>query len=281
MKQVRITEAFIFAFESIKKYPMLLLAPSIFLNLISNSFSLFSDTIKNLPGLTAMASQSSQFDKIGSLFSGLSFTPFVIGIIVFASILIILLLAILVLIGITLQIGYIRIAFHVFDRSEEEPTWSVYNNFGTGIIRKYFWTALVIFFIVLGGLILFVVPGIVLSLIYQFALFILVEKKVRTSDALRLSDQLTNGIKWQLFGFALLVVFLQLLIVFPLSMLKSPNMNFLYLPLNTIIPPIVSMFSLLASIFVYKDISEQAYYQESLANESREKSELMEEKKVS
>lgn len=257
MKQVRITEAFIFSFEALKKYPMLLLAPSIFLNLISNGFSLFHETINKLPGITAMASQSSQLDKLSSLFSGLSFTPFVIGIIIFATILVILLLAISIIIGITLQIGYLRIAFHLFDHTEEEPTWSIFNNFGTGIIGRYFWTGVVIFFIILGGLILLIVPGIIFSLMYQFTLFVLVEKKVSTSEALQLSKQLTNGIKWQLLGFAFLVVCLEILLIYPLTMLKSLNITFLYLPLNTIISPIISMFVLLASIFIYKDISAQ------------------------
>ena len=280
MKQVRITEAFIFAFETLKKYPMLLLAPSIFLNLISNSFSMFVKPLAKLPGLTAMASQSPVLDKLTSLFSNLTFSPFVVGLIIFVLFVFIILLAVSIIIGITLQIGYIRIAIHAFDHTEEEPTWKIYNNFGTGIIGKYFWTSLLIGLMVLGGLILLIVPGVIISLMYQFTLFILVEKKLKTNEALQRSNQLTDGIKWQLFGFALLVGFLMILIELPISLLQTLKLNFLYLPLETIVSPIVAMFFTIAGIFIYKDINSQVESLDNLIAESSDRVNQQEESEV-
>ena len=160
--------------------------------------------------------------------------------------------------------------------TEALPMWKMYNNFGTGIIGKYFWTSVLIGFMVLGGLILLIVPGVIISLMYQFALFILVEKKLKTNEALHRSNQLTNGIKWQLFGFSLLVGFLAILIQLPISLLQNLNLNFLYLPLNTIVSPIVAMFITMAGIFIYKDISAQEEDLDNLIKESSEQNPLSE-----
>lgn len=254
MKQIRIMEAFVFAFESLKKYPMLLLAPPIFFSLIGNGLRIFSNVTSKIPVFTAMAVETNPLEKFGFLFTKSPISTSLIAIFVFSFIVI---LAIVITISISLEIGRIRIAFHVFEKSDEEATWSLYNNFGKGIIGKYFWASLLLVLIILGGLILFLVPGFILALMYQFVLFILVEKKVSISNAFQQSNKLTNGIKWQLFGFGLLVFFLELMILIPMSLLQKAGLNFIYFPLNIIVTPIVGVFFFMASIFIYKDIGSQ------------------------
>lgn len=249
MKQVRISEAFIFAFGTLKKYPMLLLAPSIILNLFTNGTTL----LKRVPALTPLFTNPEKFNyaSIESFTKNIS-PSLMVSLFIGALIL----LFIAVIIGITLQIGYIRIGIHVFNQQIEEPRWNFYNNFGSGIISTYFGAGLLLGCIILGGLILLVVPAFIFALMYQFTLFILVEKKLSINASLTWSKELTNGIKWQLFGYALLQIFLTILINMPISLLA--RMPYLYLPLETIVTPIIGMFFTLAGIFIYKDIVSQS-----------------------
>ena len=59
--------------------------------------------------------------------------------------------------------------------------------------------------IIIAGVILLIVPGIIWAIKYQFAPYIVMEKNVRVGEALRESGHLTDGYKWRLFMFGLLV----------------------------------------------------------------------------
>lgn len=59
--------------------------------------------------------------------------------------------------------------------------------------------------IVLGGLILLVVPGIVWGVKYQFVPYIVMERDMRIWDAFRESDRITEGYKWKLLGFGIVL----------------------------------------------------------------------------
>jgi hypothetical protein len=262
MKQVRILEAFILAFNSLKKYPMLLLAPSIVLNLLNNGLTL----VMKLPAFSFLTENIDKLDKIKLETFIKHFSPTTLT---FFLVLAVIIIVVTIVLSIILQIGYIRISIHLFDKKTDTPSWNFYNHFGLGIISKYFWASLLLVLIILGGFIFLIVPALILSFMFQFMLFVLVEKDSTISDAFKKSNQLTNGIKWQLFAYALLQGFLTILVLLPIMLLE--NIPYIYLPLNTIVVPIVGMFFTLAGIFIYKDIASQVENSESLVTDSSER----------
>jgi len=74
---------------------------------------------------------------------------------------------------------------------------------------KYFWRVLgamvLVFLIVAAGFILFIVPGIIWGLRYQFVLNLIVDKDMDISEAMHKSAELTKGVMWQLLVFNLAV----------------------------------------------------------------------------
>lgn len=90
--------------------------------------------------------------------------------------------------------------------------------------------------IVVAGLLLLIVPGIIWALKYQFALTLVVDRKLNPFQALRKSAEMTAGLKWDLFG---------LVLVFKIVLL----IGFLALIVGLLVAiPITA----LASIYVYK-----------------------------
>lgn len=55
--------------------------------------------------------------------------------------------------------------------------------------------------IVIGGLILLVFPGIIWSIKYMMAPYLVIDKGLKPVEALKESGRLTNGVKWDIFGF--------------------------------------------------------------------------------
>ncbi len=54
--------------------------------------------------------------------------------------------------------------------------------------------------IVLGGTLLFILPGIYFSLKYYFVPFLIIDKKMGPKEALAASAKMTDGVKWELVG---------------------------------------------------------------------------------
>lgn len=265
MKQVDISGAFSFAFQTLKKYPMLLLGPPIFFSFLSNLLNMF---IKKFTPILAESNDPKIFEAfIEKIFGKIELSHLTI-IIVILAVIVLLIVIISIIIGITLEIGRIRIAIHSFNKSEEDLTWNVYNNFGQGIIGKYFLTSLLLGLFILVGFIFLIIPAFIVALMFQFTLFILVEKKVKIIDSFKISYKLTNGIKWQLFGYGLLIFFIAIIIMIPIALLENFKLIYIYLPLNTIVTPIVSMYFAMAMLYIYKDVSDQEENLDRLIAES-------------
>ncbi len=96
-----------------------------------------------------------------------------------------------------------------------------------GQFFRYYLGSLLYGFIVLGGFLLFIIPGIIWLVKYKYTLFLIVDKGMGPIDALRTSSVMTKDIKWRLFlldfGFALvalagiLALVLGLLITVPVA----------------------------------------------------------------
>jgi len=73
---------------------------------------------------------------------------------------------------------------------------------------RFLTTGFVYVLVVALGLVLFVVPGVLWLVRYCASLYLVVDKGMGTREAMRTSAELTRGVRWQLFRFALACIVL-------------------------------------------------------------------------
>ena len=61
------------------------------------------------------------------------------------------------------------------------------------------------------GLVLLIVPGIIFALMFMFATFIVIERELGPIEAMKESNRITRGHKWNLLGFLLMLFLINLL----------------------------------------------------------------------
>lgn len=98
-------------------------------------------------------------------------------------------------------------------------------------IGRYFVASILYGLIVVGGLILFIVPGIIWSIKYKFYPYFIVEKNAGIWESMLLSGKATDGNKWTLLGLGIvlglinlggaLLLGLGLLVTVPVTMLAG------------------------------------------------------------
>lgn len=76
---------------------------------------------------------------------------------------------------------------------------------------KYLGTSILLSLAVGIGFVLLIVPGIIFGLMFMFAPFVVIERELGPIDAMNESNRLTREYKWQLLGFVLLLVLINLL----------------------------------------------------------------------
>lgn len=77
------------------------------------------------------------------------------------------------------------------------------------VFVKFILTTLMYWFFVCLGMILFIVPGVIVMIKYQFApLIVLDEKEIGIREAFHKSNVLASGVQWKLFWFSLICDFL-------------------------------------------------------------------------
>jgi len=76
---------------------------------------------------------------------------------------------------------------------------------------KFLLTLVAYLLIIIGGFILLIVPGIVWSLKYMFAPYLVMSRKLGVGEALKESARITNGKKWQLLWFVILLCLVNIL----------------------------------------------------------------------
>jgi uncharacterized membrane protein len=129
--------------------------------------------------------------------------------------------------GIILQMGLIKIALKFCDNEKGTfaDLFSIYPLFFNYLI------GFILYVVIIGvGMILFIIPGIILAIQFQFFSFFIVDKGLSPIEALKKSSQITKGIKWDLFLFDLLIVIINflgslflgigLLITFPITLVS-------------------------------------------------------------
>ncbi|MBP7842866.1 hypothetical protein KA017_02585 [Candidatus Woesebacteria bacterium] len=75
-------------------------------------------------------------------------------------------------------------------------------------ILKFIAAQFLMIMIVLGGFLLFIIPGIIFSIKYMFTPYLMVDKDMGPIEALKASAKMTDGVKWDLVGFMAAVVIL-------------------------------------------------------------------------
>lgn len=105
-------------------------------------------------------------------------------------------------------IGFIRIALRFVDNEK-----AVFNDLFS--FPPYFWRYLggyiLYFLIVVGGMILLIIPGIIWAIKFQYFGYCIIDQNLDPVDALKKSSAITNGIKWELFGFGIVLALINIL----------------------------------------------------------------------
>jgi uncharacterized membrane protein len=76
---------------------------------------------------------------------------------------------------------------------------------------KYLGASILLALAVAIGFVLLIVPGIILGLMFMFTTFVVIEHELGPIDAMSESHRLTRGHKWQLLGFVLLLLLINVL----------------------------------------------------------------------
>lgn len=141
--------------------------------------------------------------------------------------------------GIILQIGLIRVYLDLIDQDKEDHLDTLFS--GAHLIWRYLGAAILYYAVVTIGFILFIIPGIYFGLKYQFFNYLIVDKNLQPFEALKKSAEMTEGVKWKLFGFA-----------FTLGGLNILGALVLIVGLFVTIPV-----SILAYVYVYRELSKR------------------------
>jgi len=75
----------------------------------------------------------------------------------------------------------------------------------------YLATRLLVGVVVVVGLILLIVPGVIFGLMFMFASYIVIDKGLGPVEAMKESKRITDGHKWDLLGFAILLLLINIL----------------------------------------------------------------------
>jgi len=104
--------------------------------------------------------------------------------------------------GFVVQMGLIRTSLKFCDgiKGQFDDLLSSFNILITFIAGTFLY-----FLIILGGLVLLVIPGVVWGVKFSFFAYFIVDKGMGPVEALRASGQATDGSKWDLFLFGLLI----------------------------------------------------------------------------
>lgn len=89
------------------------------------------------------------------------------------------------------------------------------------VAGQYIWVSILSGLIVLGGLILFIIPGVIFSLWYTFAPFVAILEKKHGMEALRESKKLVQGRWWTVFGYFFVLGLLFFVVSFAIQMIAS------------------------------------------------------------
>lgn len=107
-----------------------------------------------------------------------------------------------------ITIGFIKICLEICNNNDPDFT----NFFSKlNLVLNYFAGNILYGAIVLIGMLLLIIPGIIWAIKFQFYGFCIIDKNMGPIEALKKSAQITNGYKFNLFLFGILIAIINLL----------------------------------------------------------------------
>lgn len=103
---------------------------------------------------------------------------------------------------IMIGIGLTRFALDIIDGRKLEMK-TIFS--GLDVFGNFIGAVVLYGLIVIGGYILFIIPGIIWGVKYQFAPWLVVDQGLTPFEALRVSSDMTDGLKWDLFAFHIII----------------------------------------------------------------------------
>jgi len=123
---------------------------------------------------------------------------------------------------------------------------------------RYFWASLLVALISFALMIFFIIPGIIVAVLYSFALFVVIFEDGRTFSSVEKSYDLVKKYWWPVFGRFMLLG----LIAFILVSITNIPMNYLhdaakevYSVIFNLIWALLTPYFLVYTYFMYKDLS--------------------------
>ena len=113
-----------------------------------------------------------------------------------------------IIVRLIVSIGLIRIALKFSDN--EKPVFNDLFSFPP-FFWRYLGGSILFGLIVFGGMLLLIIPGIIWTIKFQYFGYCIIDKNLGPIDALKKSSAITNGIKWELFGFGIVLWLINLL----------------------------------------------------------------------
>lgn len=160
-----------------------------------------SDTLEMISSTVGVLSLSGAVGNILSIILG------IIGVI-----------TLIVFVFIPIVVGYYSVIFVL--RDPELTAWSAFKK-GLKFFWRYLWIIILMTVITLIGYLLFIIPGIIFSIWFTFAMYVLLIENIGGTKALGRSRQLVKGFWWTVFARLLLVAIFSMIISFILNLLTS------------------------------------------------------------
>ncbi len=137
------------------------------------------------------------------------------------------------------------------------------------VILNYFWLMLLFGLLQTAGILLFIIPGIIWSVTYAFAPFMLLDKQKGTIHAFRMGHRLIDGVRWRFFFSVLLIgviggIFVSVLttpftILFPESITTQSWFSFQNI-WSTFLTTFVTFYSIFFAASIYRQLIESIKY---------------------
>ncbi|MBI4826627.1 MAG: hypothetical protein HY807_09455 [Nitrospirae bacterium] len=112
-----------------------------------------------------------------------------------------------VILNFVVKLGFIRISLNFCDgvKSEFDELLSSF-----GLLTNYIWATILYVLIIVGGLVLFIVPGCIWAVKFNLFSYFMVEKGLGPIEALKASALATEGAKWDLATFGVLMLLINI-----------------------------------------------------------------------
>lgn len=205
--------------------------------LLSQAWAIYKQKLNAFLGITAIPALAIAVMALAVFASGKFFGPVIFAILSILS---------FAVFSISQTWGQIALLYAIKDRQEKIGVIEAYRR-GWHKIFSYWWVSALTGLIILGGFLLLIVPGIIFTVWFSFALFVLITEDLRGAKALSKSKEYVRG-NWSAVFWRLLFIWAIFLIIY-----LAPTLvfKFLEVPLGPDISKLVIGLFLTPLIMTY------------------------------